>query len=611
MRSRPARSTRREKFALAALLLGAASLYLAGLGQSGWGNAYYAAAAQAGSVDWTAFLFGSSDAGNAITVDKPPASLWLMALSGRLFGVSPASMLLPEAFLGVATVAVTYALVRRHHSARTALLAGGILAVTPAAALIFRYDNPDALLVLLVTIGLYATVRALDDHRIRWTLLIGLAFGLAFLTKQLQAFIVLPVVLAVYLWAGNGGLRERMRGVGIAMTAAVVSAGWWVALVTLVPSGRRPWIGGTSDDSFLGLTLGYNGLGRIFGGQGNNSPSGAGIDRLLIGNAGWLIGWLIPAALALTVAAQIWQRKAPRTDPARATLILLGGSMVTTLTALSAMSGIFHAYYSVAAAPSIAGCVAIGASVLWRERAHSSRRLTLAATVAGSGIWGCALLASDGGPLAAQVLVIIAAVIGAALICVAPTTRWGSSTAAVLAITAVMAGPVTASVAIASVGHAGSGAAAVSPHSADGSSTFGLDPRVVDALAQNGRDFRWVAATIGSPRAARYQLASGYPVMAIGGFKSTDPSPTLDQFQLYVTSGQVHWFIASGHGAIRSWVEQNFAPQQKSGITMYDLTTPPSPQPAAAHTSTMSELVDTNPVLGLYAARRGDDRTAY
>ena len=79
-------------------------LYLWNLGASGWANSFYAAAVQAGSQSWTALLFGSSDAANAITVDKTPAALWVMGISVRLFGFNAWSMLVPQALMGVAAV---------------------------------------------------------------------------------------------------------------------------------------------------------------------------------------------------------------------------------------------------------------------------------------------------------------------------------------------------------------------------------------------------------------------------------------------------------------------------------------------------------------------------
>src|SRR5207302_664969 len=100
--------------------------------------------------------------------------------------------------------------------------------------------------------------------------------------------------------------------------------------------------------------------------------------------------------------------------------------------------------------------------------------------------------------------------------------------------------------------------------------------------------YTWVAAVVDSNSAAGYQLASGDPVMAIGGFNGTDPVPTLAQFQAYVRQGSIHYFISDGRrgggflgggdsssqaSAITTWVQQNFASQTVDGVTVYDLTT--------------------------------------
>ncbi|MEJ3744276.1 glycosyltransferase family 39 protein, partial [Actinomycetes bacterium KLBMP 9797] len=178
--------------ALLVLLLGTALLYLWGLGASGWANSYYSAAVQAGSASWKAFFFGSSDAANAITVDKTPASLWVMALSVRIFGLSSWSILVPQALMGVAAVGLLYATVRRWSGAAAGLLAGTVLALTPVAVLMFRFNNPDALLVLLLVAGAYATVRAIETASTKWLVLVGVFVGFGFLTKMLQALLVVP-----------------------------------------------------------------------------------------------------------------------------------------------------------------------------------------------------------------------------------------------------------------------------------------------------------------------------------------------------------------------------------------------------------------------------------
>src|SRR5665648_911383 len=263
---RPPR-TRWERPALAGLLLVTAVLYLWDLSASGWANSFYSAAAQAGSKSWTAFLYGASDAAGSITVDKPPASLWVMALSVRVFGLSSWSILAPQALMGVATVATLYASIRRRFSPQAALLAGAVLALTPVAALMFRFDNPDALLVLLLTLAAYATLRAVENGRTRWMLLAGALVGLGFLTKQLQAFLVLPGFAVAFLIAAPVSWGRRIRGGLLAVGAMALAAGWWVAVVELVPASMRPYIGGSQNNSFLELTFGYNGLGRLTGSE--------------------------------------------------------------------------------------------------------------------------------------------------------------------------------------------------------------------------------------------------------------------------------------------------------------------------------------------------------
>ena len=327
------------------LLAGTAVLYLVGLNRSGWGNAFYAAAAQAGSQSWTALFFGSSDAGNSITVDKPPASLWLMGISARLFGVSSWSILVPQALLGVAAVALLMATVRRAVGPWAGLLAGLLLALTPVATLMFRYDNPDAMLTLLVVAAGWTTVRAVEDGRLRWAVATGGLLGMAFLAKSLQAFLVLPAMALVILVCAPGPVRRRLGQLAAGGAALAVSAGWWLVAVAAIPASDRPWVGGSTTDSPLDLALGYNGLGRL---AGERSPSGrvavhGGSVWRLFASGGDQIGWLLPAA-AVGLGAGLWlMRGRPRTDPVRAALLLWGGWAVVTALVLSTMQGISHA----------------------------------------------------------------------------------------------------------------------------------------------------------------------------------------------------------------------------------------------------------------------------
>jgi 4-amino-4-deoxy-L-arabinose transferase-like glycosyltransferase len=386
------------------LLLLTAVLYLWGLGASGYANEFYAAAVQAGTKSWRALLFGALDAGNAITVDKPPAALWIMGLSGRIFGFNSWSMLVPQALEGVAAVGLLYATVKRWSGPVAGLVAGALFAVTPVAVLMFRFNNPDALLTLLLVAGAYCVTRAVERGSTKWLLLAGTAIGFGFLTKMMQAFLVLPAFARVFLIAAPGRWYRRLGQLLAAGLAVVVSAGWFVALVELWPAASRAYIGGSTDNSELELALGYNGLGRLFGeGGGSGGASGggggggggfggaAGLTRMFNSNFGTQISWLLPAALIAIVAGLALAYRAPRTDRFRAGVLLWGLWTVVTGLTFSYMSGIVHEYYTVALAPGIAGLIAVVGVALWR-RGDLAARAVLALLVAVTAAWSYVLL---------------------------------------------------------------------------------------------------------------------------------------------------------------------------------------------------------------------------
>ncbi|MFF0457488.1 ArnT family glycosyltransferase [Nocardia africana] len=388
---------------LLVLLVATAFLYLWGLSASGWANDFYAAAVQAGTQSWKALLFGSLDSGNAITVDKPPAALWVMGLSGRLLGFGSFSLLLPQALMGVASVGLLSGAVRRWSGPAAGLIAGAALALTPVATLMFRFDNPDALLVLLLVAGAYCTVRATEKGSGRWLALAGVAVGFGFLTKMMQAFLVLPALGPVFLVAAPITLRARILKLLGAVVALVISGGWFVVLVSLWPAGSRPYIGGSTDNSLLELALGYNGLGRVMGGEGNGGggPGGGGntgfggstgITRLFGASMGTEISWLLPAALIGLVAGLWFTRRTPRTGRLRASLILWGGWLLVTGVVFSFMQGTIHPYYTVALAPAIAALVGIAVVELWGGREFRSARAALGLMLVATGMWNFVLL---------------------------------------------------------------------------------------------------------------------------------------------------------------------------------------------------------------------------
>jgi 4-amino-4-deoxy-L-arabinose transferase-like glycosyltransferase len=622
--------------ALLALLAATAVLYLWNLSASGWGNSFYAAAAQAGAQSWKAWLFGSLDAGNAITVDKPPAALWVMGLSARVFGVNSWSILAPQALMGVASVGLLYASVKRWFGPVAGILAGAALALTPVAVLMFRFDNPDALLVLLMTAGAYTTIRAVEKASWKWLALTGVLLGFGFLTKMMQAFLVLPAFALVYLVAAPTGLGKRIRDLLIAGVALVVSAGWFVALVSLWPASSRPFIAGSTNNSLWELAIGYNGLGRILGGSGNGGGGGGGggqnasfggatgIGRLFGTAMGTEISWLLPAALIAMVAVLSVTWSAPRTDRARAAIILWGGWLLVTGVTFSYMSGTIHPYYTIALAPAIAALVAIGGRVLWLYRGALWARATLAALVLTSATWGFVLLGrTDWLPMLRWAALAIGVV--AALALLVPAIRLGKLTvvAVLAAVLATGAGSAAWATATAGQTHSGSipssGPAAAATMGAGGmgggpGGTMGTPPgRTGSTSSSSGTSSaagrtgggmggeststeltallkasttKWSAAISGATSAANLELASGTSVIALGGWNGGDPSPTLAQFKADVAAGQIHYYISGGgmgggggaggsstaSSQIATWVAATYKATTVGSNTVYDLT---------------------------------------
>ncbi len=467
--------------ALLALLSVTGLLYLWGLGASGWANGFYSAAVQAGAHSWKAMFFGSFDSSSFITVDKPPASLWVMDLSARIFGVNAWSILVPQAIEGVAAVGLLYATVRRQFGPAAGLIAGAVMATTPVAVLMFRFNNPDALLMLLLVGAAYATVRAAEKASTRWLVLAGVLIGFGFLTKMMQAFLVVPGFALVYLMVAPASLRKRIGSLLTAGLAMFVAAGWWVAVVTLWPAGSRPYIGGSQHNSVLELIFGYNGFGRLTGnetgsvvggGQGTGSAGmwgATGITRLFGADMGGQVSWLIPAALIFLVAGLVLTRLRPLADLERGHWILWGSWLLVTGVTFSYARGIIHPYYTVALAPAIGALVGMGAMTFWRHRESLGARLTLSAAIAATACWSYVLLQRNTGSW--QTLGAVILVVGLATAAVVASLPWLAQLAgerhkslvakgsAALAITAVLVGitgPAAYAVKTASVPHTGS-----------------------------------------------------------------------------------------------------------------------------------------------------------
>jgi 4-amino-4-deoxy-L-arabinose transferase-like glycosyltransferase len=587
---------------LGAVLALAVVLCLWNLTANGYSNTYYAAAAKAASESWKAWFFGSLDPGSFITVDKPPLSLWLMGLSARVLGFSSLSILLPQALCTIAAVGLLYATVRRSFGPAAGLIAAAGLAITPVTVAIGRVNNPDALLVLLMVAAAALLMRAVESGRTKHLAWCGALVGLAFMTKMLQGWMVVPALGAVYLLAGPPRLLVRVRQLAVAGAAMVAVSAAWPLAVTLWP-GSTPYIGGSTDGSVWDLILGYNGFGRLTGaedgmGGGLSFGGSAGLWRMFNEQVGGQVSWLLPLA-AVSLVAGLWlTRRAPRTDRRRAGWLLFGIWALVHVVVFSSQQGIFHPYYVSALAPAVAALAGGGLVTLWR----AARTSVLALVVLDAAVAGTAWLAvdllgrtPDFAPVLRTVIPVAAAVaIVGSLATRAPgrLARRATAVAAVAAAVALAAGPASYSVASLSRslngnnviagpatstggmggampgaggdGGGGDGAPSTRGGGGDGGGGGELSSEVIAYLEANQGAAKYLLAASGSQTTASIIIATGEPVVTIGGFGGNDPAPTVAQLAAMVANGELKYvLVSSGSGggpgatsdALTTWVK--------------------------------------------------------
>lgn len=596
----------------AMVLIGALAgvLYLHRLSTNAMSNTFYAAAVKSGTESWKALFFGSLDRSSFITVDKPPASLWVMEISGRIFGFSSLSMLVPVALAGAIAVVVIYHLVRRWTGDVAAALAATALAVTPVFTAIFRSDEPDGIMTLLLVLAAWALWSALETGATSRLVICSGLLGMAFLTKMLEAFVVLPAFVLAYLLFGRPKLGRRIVQLLWGVLVLVVASGWWVAVVELWPTASRPYIDSSGDNSELSLIFGYNGFGRLLGtsrsfrggpirsahrfpvGIAGASHFGSqpGWQRMFASALGSQISWLIPVA-GLGLVAGLWaSRRAPRSDLVRAGFAFWGVWAVCAVVVLSSVQGTFHTYYVVEVAPALAALAAGGAVVMWRM-GRTSRLYCwmLPLGVVASALWAAHLLGrvpqyAPGLVRVVEVsgvvgaVVLLAVLIGGnrlpRLVVVAAIGVGGLS-----AVIAAYAGPTAYSIwtvqnstsasnptggPMATTTASGSPGRFTNPAlakivarleqlteaetEANGGvpSVSGVSSGMIGYLKAHRDGADWIVAVSGSTTAAPLILISGEPVMSMGGFTDSEPVPTLSQFENLVIEGRIHYVLVSG-----------------------------------------------------------------
>ncbi|MFE9450293.1 ArnT family glycosyltransferase [Streptomyces sp. NPDC006739] len=376
---RPEDAPRWERPALAAVLVVATVIYSWGIGQAAI-HPFYGAAIRSMAGSWSAFFFGGLDTAGSITIDKLPGAFWPDAVSVWLFGPHTWAAALPQVVEGVLTVWLLHRIVRVWAGPFAALIAAVTLTLTPVTVVLTRATIPDTALTLLLVAAAGALQKAVRTERLLPLITCGIWVGLAFQTKMLQAWLVLPVFACVYQLVAPGTPLKRALRVLLAGAVALAVSCSWVLIAWATPAGDRPYLDGTSDNNPFALVFGYNGLSRfssdatafgaVAGTAASRTTGNTGWNMLVNHTIGPQIAWFLPLAVLATVLGVLWRTGRPRTDPMRAGFLMWGGWLAVHALVFSVSNG-NHAYYTAVIAPALAALTGGGLALFhWEYEAH-------------------------------------------------------------------------------------------------------------------------------------------------------------------------------------------------------------------------------------------------
>jgi 4-amino-4-deoxy-L-arabinose transferase-like glycosyltransferase len=575
---------RPQHAALAGILALSAVLNTHKLAQNGYANTFYSAGAKSMLRSWHNFLFVSFDPGGLVTIDKPPLGVWVQAGSAELFGFSPLSLLLPEAIVSTIAVAVLYRVLARRLGAGAGLAGALALAVFPSFVAVSRDNGVDPLLILLMILACAAALNAIEDGRWRWLLACAVLVGLAFNTKTLAAYLVVPGIALAYLLCAPGSWLRRAGMLFVAGLAMGIASFSWIAVVELTPASQRPYVGSSTDNTELGLTFSYNGLGRVDGEAGgpgripvregarlptapHHVSGGRAAARTRAGRArvrrplslvlpngrlrnpiafGGATGplrlfesrladqgaWMLPFALVgllafgllILAGGRTGAGERTRRDPRLAALIVLGGWLLVQVAILSFSKGIVHPYYISALGPGVAAMVGAGALALTRFAQLRDWRVLL-------------LVGAVVATVAAQLAILdhqhymrwfAPVLVGGALVgLVAMAVQRLAAPAMALLLGLLLAAP-AAYASTTWLARVQGTFPAAGPHQATGSGVYGVNEKtmrinrnLVAYVSAHRPGTRWAVLTNAAPTAAPLMLL-GLSAGAIAGYSGTD-----------------------------------------------------------------------------------------
>ncbi len=598
--------------ALGAILVLSAVLNTHRLAQNGYANTFYSAGVQSMLKSWHNFFFVSFDPAGLVTIDKPPLGIWVQAASAHAFGFSPLSLLLPEAIISTLAVAVLYRVIAQRLGSAAGLASALALAVFPSFVAVSRDNGVDPLLILLMILACGAALNAIQDGRWRWLIACAVLIGLAFNTKTLAAYLIVPGIALAYFVCAPGSWPRRAGMLVVAALVMVICSFAWIAAVELTPASQRPYVGSSTNNTELGLTFSYNGFGRVEGEQGGPGdvhalpggmvaaapghssplhPSAASVlhtaklsptlpngrlrDPISFGGATGPLrlfesrladqgSWFLPFALVGLLAFALLLARAPteggargdtgrRRDPRLATLIVFGGWFLVEVVILSFSKGIVHPYYISALGPSAAAMVGAGAVAFARFARDRDWRLIL-------------LPCAVGATVAAQLAIIdyqdymhwlvpfliVGAVLG---LCVTAVRRLAGVAMGLLVCLLLVAPAVYAHTTW--LTRVEGTFPAAGPHQATGSGEYGSSARsmriyrnLMRYVSTHHPGTHWAVLTVAAPTAAPMMLL-GLPAGAIAGYSGTDPVLDGSGLARLVARGEARYVALGGAYASR------------------------------------------------------------
>ncbi|MFJ9707861.1 ArnT family glycosyltransferase [Streptomyces sp. NPDC101234] len=555
------RTERYERPLLAGIAAVAALFFCWGIWHSAY-HAFYASAVRSMTDNPVAFLYGSFDPANSITLDKLPGFLWPQALSALVFGFHPWSLVIPQALEGVASVVLLHVVVRRWAGVPAGLLAAAFLTLTPVTVGLGRSVTEDAPFVLLLLLAAEATQRATARARLRTLVLAGVWVGVAFQCKMLEAWAVLPALAVTYLVAAPTTLRRRIRDLAVSGAVMLTVSLSWMLVAGLTPATARPYLDGTTNNSPFALVVGYNFLTRFHAlgvdaagtgsivtdqaaghGHGHGTPGmGDSVWKMFSPGLATQTGWLYPlAALGLAAGAlMLWRRRVPRTDPILAGYLLWGVWLVTFFLVFSFGSVTGHTYYM--------GVVAVGLSALAAAAVtRVRRRIVLCAVLAVNVAWCAALTLHYPRFFAWSVAVAVALALPALVVFSVGGSR-PRRTALAVALAAVLVAPTVWSASAMSLRYNQPGGfGKIGPTSTPTRNPANaLDPaqqRVLAYLDAHRDGARYLAAVPRWQMAAPYILSDNASILPLGGFTTQVPYPSATAFHHLIDTGRLRYVV--------------------------------------------------------------------